>query len=53
MTGIQKAPETMNSKKRVLKTFAFEKTDRVPIDYSPNPTIHMAFCRALGIPAGG
>ena len=52
MTGIQKAPETMNSKKRVLKTFAFEKTDRVPIDYSSNPTIHMAFCRALGIPDG-
>ena len=52
MTAIQKAPETMNSKKRVLKTFAFEKTDRVPIDYSSNPTIHRAFCQAVGIPDG-
>ena len=49
MTHIQKAPETMNSKERVLKTFNFEKTDRIPIDYSSNPTIHMAFCRELGI----
>ncbi len=52
MTHIQKAPETMRSKERVLKTFNFEKTDRVPIDYSSNPTIHMAFCRELGIPDG-
>ena len=52
MTRIQKAPETMSSKERVFKTFNFEKTDRVPIDYSSNPTIHMAFCRELGIPDG-
>jgi len=46
---IQKAPETMTSKERVLRTFAFEKTDRVPIDYSANTTIHNKFCKTLGV----
>lgn len=49
MFRIQKAPETMTAKQRVLKTFAFEKTDRVPMDYSANPAIHHALCAALGI----
>lgn len=34
---IQKAPETMTSKERVLRTFSFQETDRVPIDYMANP----------------
>ena len=49
MRTIQKAPETMTSKERVLRTFAFEKTDRVPIDYMANPAVHGRFCKALGI----
>ncbi|MDY3920379.1 MAG: uroporphyrinogen decarboxylase family protein [Candidatus Limivivens sp.] len=49
MRTIKKAPETMSSKERVMRTFAFEKTDRVPIDYSANPAIHERFCQALGI----
>lgn len=49
---IKKAKETMNSKERVLKTFNFEKTDRVPIDYSVNPDIHMRVSKELGIDDG-
>ena len=49
MFQIEKAPETMTAKQRVLNTFAFEKTDRIPIDYSANPGIHHALCAALGI----
>ena len=50
MQIIQKAPENMTAKKRVQKTFAFETTDRVPIDYCANPAIHHKLCQALGIP---
>ena len=32
MPTIEKAPETMTSRRRVEKTLNFEKTDRVPID---------------------
>lgn len=49
MAGIEKAKETMSSKERVMRTFAFEKTDRVPIDYMANPAVHERFCKALGI----
>lgn len=52
MTTIKKAPETMTSKQRVLNTFAYEKTDRVPIDYSANGAVHMRVCQELGIPDG-
>lgn len=43
------APETMTSKERVIRTFYYEKTDRIPIDYDANPGIHHKLCRALGI----
>ena len=33
---IEKAHETMTSRERVRRTFAFEKTDRVPIGYDAN-----------------
>jgi uroporphyrinogen decarboxylase len=46
---IKKAKETMNSKKRVQKTFNFEKTDRVPIGYEYNQGIHKKFLKAMGI----
>ncbi len=46
---IEKAKETMNSKERVLRTFALEETDRIPIDYSANPAVHARFCKALGV----
>ena len=49
MELIKKARETMSSKERVLRTFAFQDTDRVPIDYSANPAVHARLCRALGV----
>lgn len=49
---IQKAKETMTAKKRVQKTFAMEKTDRVTIGYDTNAAVHMRFAKALGIEDG-
>jgi len=48
---IQKAPETMTSRERVKRTFDFEKTDRVPIDYSANEGIHARLMAELGVSA--
>jgi uroporphyrinogen decarboxylase len=50
MAEIRKARETMTARARVLKTFAHEKTDRVPIGYASNPTVHAKVSEALGIP---
>ena len=52
MLKINKAPETMTARERVLKTFAFEKTDRVPINYGSNPTIHAKSLAAFGCKPG-
>ncbi len=52
MPKINKAPETMTSKQRVMRTFNFEKTDRVPIGYESNPGIHARLCTALGVKSG-
>jgi len=49
MTTIAKAKETMTSRQRVLNTFAYEKADRVPVNYQSNPTIHGKLCAALGV----
>ena len=49
---IQKSKEEMTSKQRVLKTFRFEKTDRVPINYSANPEIHRKLKEALDCGTG-
>jgi uroporphyrinogen decarboxylase len=49
MSIINKAKETMTAKERVLRTFNFEKTDRVPIDYFANEGIHQKLAGALGI----
>lgn len=49
MVKIEKAPETMSAKTRVLKTFQLEKTDRVTIGYEANAAIHREFSKALGI----
>lgn len=49
MNSIIKSPETMTSKERVLRTFSYEKTDRVPIDYSANPGIHSRLCQSFGL----
>lgn len=49
MTLIKKATETMTSKERVQRTFAFEKTDRVTIGYDANEGIHRRLCKYLGI----
>ncbi|MBP5308340.1 MAG: hypothetical protein J6Z34_04300 [Clostridia bacterium] len=38
----------MNSKQRVMRAFAREKSDRVPLDYNANPTIHAKIQKALG-----
>ena len=45
---IIKAKETMSARERVLRTFAHEKPDRVPINYSTNPTIHAKVAAELG-----
>ena len=52
MTSLRHAKETMTSKERVRRTFEFEKTDRVPMDYSTNPTIHQKLATELGVPDG-
>ena len=44
--------ETMTSKERVNRTFNFEKSDRVPINYFANPTIHAKFAKSLGVDDG-
>lgn len=48
MKKIIKAKETMTSRERIIKTFAYEKTDRVPINYFTNPAIHAKVSAALG-----
>ncbi|MDD4988571.1 MAG: uroporphyrinogen decarboxylase family protein [Candidatus Izemoplasmatales bacterium] len=47
MLKIQKAFETMSAKTRVQRFFQHEKTDRVPIDYLTNPTIHRRLLEAF------
>lgn len=49
---IRKFQDKMISRERVLKTFAYEKTDRVPLSYSTNPTIHGKVSNLLGINPG-
>ena len=39
----------MSSRERVTRTFHQEITDRVPINYFTNPTVHGRLCRALGL----
>lgn len=50
---INKSPAAMTSKERVLCTFDFEKTDRVPLDYSSNPIIHKRLAAKLCLPPDG
>lgn len=50
MNTIIKHAETMTSRERVRRALSFEPYDRVPIDYSTNPTIHNRLCDYLGIP---
>jgi len=49
MFQICKAHEIMTSYERVQKTLAFEKPDRVPLDYSANPVIHSQLIKTLGL----
>ena len=49
---IHKAPETMDARTRVRRTFEFEKTDRVTIGYEANAGIHARLCAALGAKDG-
>lgn len=49
MMKIQKAVETMSSRERVIRTFHYEKTDRVTIGYDSNPGIHQRLKTALGV----
>jgi len=39
----------MTSRERVLRTFAFEKTDRVPVSYGSNPAVHGRLATAIGL----
>lgn len=50
MYRIKKMKETMTSKERVIRTFYYDSTDRVPIDYMANPGVHKRLCKALGVP---
>lgn len=38
----------MTSRERVLKTFRFEKVDRLAVDYSANPIVHGKLAQTLG-----
>ena len=49
MTRITKAPETMTSRERVIRTFQYEKTDRVTIGYDANEGIHQRLKAELGV----
>ncbi|MGI5894959.1 MAG: uroporphyrinogen decarboxylase family protein [Candidatus Merdivicinus sp.] len=46
---IQKAPETMSARERVIRTFQYEKTDRVTIGYGANPGIQKRLMTELGV----
>jgi uroporphyrinogen decarboxylase len=39
----------MDSRERVLRTFHYEKTDRIPVDYFANPIIHGKVAERLGV----
>lgn len=52
MTKIIKAPETMSSRERVIRTFQFEKTDRVTIGYDANAGINQRLMQELGASTG-
>jgi uroporphyrinogen decarboxylase len=52
MKKIIHAPETMTSRERVRRTFAFEKTDRVPIGLDTNRGINQRLGAALGAKNG-
>ncbi|MCL2646370.1 MAG: hypothetical protein FWD61_05100 [Phycisphaerales bacterium] len=49
MCHLNKFVETMTSRERVVRTFAFEKTDRVTIGYDANPGIDARLKKALGV----
>jgi hypothetical protein len=51
MAQIVKAKETMTAKERVRRTFDYEKTDRVPIGYASNWTVHQKVSAELGVEA--
>lgn len=43
----------MTAKQRVRATFQFEKTDRVPVNYLSNPTVHGRLAQKLGVSPKG
>ncbi len=49
MLTIRKFKEKMTAKERVRRALAFDTPDRVPIDYSANPTINRRLKAALGL----
>lgn len=53
MPKIIRYPETLLSRERVLRTFAFTPVDRVPINYSANYDIHSRLAAALGVEEHG
>jgi len=48
---IKKAKETMTSRERIIKTFNYEKTDRVTIGYEANNLVNRKFMDAMGVDA--
>lgn len=49
MNKIVRFKETLTSKERIQRTFAFEKTDRVALGYDTNPVAHEKLCKALDL----
>lgn len=49
MDSIRKGKDKMSSYERVQMTLSFDMPDRVPIDYSANPVIHLKLLKALDL----
>ena len=47
MYRINKSPEMMTSKQRVIRTFQFEKTDRVTIGYEANANMNWKIIKRM------
>ena len=49
MYKITRFNETMTSRERVRNTFAYQPTDRVPVNYLSNPTVNKKIMEAMGL----
>ena len=49
MDRIIRSRETLTSKERIARTFAFEEVDRVALGYDTNPIAHQNLCKVLNL----